>query len=282
MNANPCMPMYLRVVDYLDKTFRPVPTAEGAPRPLPSWMSEMLQKLSDAATPLNVRLFLTKVILNRPAVFRPHCGTFLGPLLRLAVAPDNGGSGFHYFLRDICLCVLEWDVGGPLGGEAEHLASALIEKLMKEASSDKRFILANNLEIIKMLIEKWGGRIHINKKIILGWLDYDLGKPGCALARITGLQLMGVVLANGYPAYDRLYDEHFISEERLYDKLLQNLRFEAAAASPAAQAMGRERRKIWEATGEVVGMALANLSAASTSAHDKTETLLTKVFCVAS
>ncbi len=64
----------------------------------------------------------------------------------------------------------------------------------------------NNLAIIKMLLELWGKRVVINKRIILGWLDYDASRKDATLARTTGLQLMGVVLANHYPVYDPLYD----------------------------------------------------------------------------
>lgn len=33
----------------------------------------------------------------------------VGAMLRLAVAPHSGGTGFHYLLRDICLCLLQWN-----------------------------------------------------------------------------------------------------------------------------------------------------------------------------
>ncbi len=52
-------------------------------------------------------------------------------------------------MRDICICLLGWDT--PLPMEAEPLATDLLEQLMKHVSHARRFILANNLELIKLL-----------------------------------------------------------------------------------------------------------------------------------
>jgi hypothetical protein len=81
-----------------------------------------------------VRQFIAKVVLNRPDVFKVrqapaapkhqrliHCipfqkdfaSTWFEPLARLAVSKDNGGSGFNYFVRDICLLFLRWNHFAP-------------------------------------------------------------------------------------------------------------------------------------------------------------------------
>jgi hypothetical protein len=58
--------------------------------------------------------------------------------------------------------------------------------------------------------------------------------------RLTGLHLLGVLLAQNYPLYDKLHDSH-ISESVWYEKLLNNL------SGP---------KKVYSLCAEVVGLAL--------------------------
>lgn len=39
---------------------------------MPKWMSELAAKCRDQRTPLNVKLFITKLIINLPEVFEPY------------------------------------------------------------------------------------------------------------------------------------------------------------------------------------------------------------------
>jgi hypothetical protein len=48
-------------------------------------------------------------VLNRPDVFKDFSSAWFEPLARLVVSKDNGGNGFNYFVRDICLLFLRWD-----------------------------------------------------------------------------------------------------------------------------------------------------------------------------
>jgi DNA-dependent protein kinase catalytic subunit len=43
----------------------------GADPVMPSWMSNILTKIMAPETHLNVRLFLAKIVVDRPAVFQP-------------------------------------------------------------------------------------------------------------------------------------------------------------------------------------------------------------------
>eukprot|EP01012_Entosiphon_sulcatum_P003459 TRINITY_DN11099_c0_g1_i3.p1 TRINITY_DN11099_c0_g1~~TRINITY_DN11099_c0_g1_i3.p1 ORF type:complete len:4370 (-),score=577.88 TRINITY_DN11099_c0_g1_i3:12-11855(-) len=245
LNSNPCMATILRLVDHLSRHF-PITAA----RIMPTWMSDVQNKLRQGdALPLNVRLFLAKIVINRPQIFAPFAEQFFVPLCRLAVSDRNGGRGFHYFVRDLCLTFLSWEDlsrATSVSHEAEALASQLVERLMKFCASPRRFILSNNLAIVKLLIEKWRGRLRVNKDIILGWLCQNLpNKSQEALARTTGLQLLGAILANGYPAYDAHYDER-IREEDFYNRVIEHF--------------GYPRKEIREMAGEVVGMALSERS----------------------
>jgi hypothetical protein len=58
--------------------------AIGAPPPpMPKWMEPLFQRLSDASSELNVRLFVLKLLLNRPVLFRPWAQQWLRPVLQV-------------------------------------------------------------------------------------------------------------------------------------------------------------------------------------------------------
>lgn len=107
---------------------------------LPPWMKFLQTKLANPSTPLNIRLFVSKLIINTeevttpgpphshlrlgtaeissgaaldltlpsPQVFRPYAKHFLGPLLQLVVSGNNGGDGIHFMVVDIVVTVLSW------------------------------------------------------------------------------------------------------------------------------------------------------------------------------
>ena len=75
---------------------------------MPAWMSALHKKLTDGKTQNNVRLFITRLITNRPRVFQPYAKFWLAPLTQLVVAGHLGGEGMHYFLVDVMVTMLSW------------------------------------------------------------------------------------------------------------------------------------------------------------------------------
>lgn len=107
---------------------------------LPPWMKFLHTKLANPSTPLNIRLFVSKLIINTEEVsapppphshlllvtaeissraaldltspflqvFRPYAKHFLGPLLQLVVCGNNGGDGIHFMVVDVVVTVLSW------------------------------------------------------------------------------------------------------------------------------------------------------------------------------
>lgn len=111
-SSGPLPPSYLRAIDHLCAQTPPTPAAG-----MPPWMGEILRRLGagpsfrpraptptdlrrrqagpwrrDEATHLNVRLFLVKLVLNRPAVFQPFGGPFLVPRTAARSPQPNLGN----------------------------------------------------------------------------------------------------------------------------------------------------------------------------------------------
>ena len=97
---------------------------------------------------------------------------------------------------------------------------------------------------------------------IFRYLSFDVKHKNAKLARMTGLQLLGVVLSCGAPAYDPIRDKD-ISEFRFFEQLLSNLNIPT--------------KPIYRATAEVCGLALkqaAEKGGGSTSVDYKVYTTL--------
>jgi hypothetical protein len=103
------------------------PKLNGDPLALPpvppSWMLVLLKR-SSAPNPLPLRLFMARVVLNRPIIFKPFAQLWAPKLMRLILDLSSAAKAialkgetpimqspvaFHYIMRDICrlLCV-DW------------------------------------------------------------------------------------------------------------------------------------------------------------------------------
>lgn len=99
---------------------------------------------------------------------------------------------------------------------------------MRSAIYSKRSILKSNIEIIKLFVEEWRRGYVPDKALIYDMLNSrqegGTGKSDIS-TRITGLQLLGVIVANGFPFFDPEHDisGKLSSESQLSEVLVENL-----------------------------------------------------------
>ena len=80
------------------------------PNDMPTFMKLMYKKMCDSKCHINVKWFIAKLVVNRYSIFEPYAKYWFQPLVALAIMDEaeNGGIGFHYFLRDFCYLFLQW------------------------------------------------------------------------------------------------------------------------------------------------------------------------------
>ncbi|KAG2383045.1 hypothetical protein C9374_005012 [Naegleria lovaniensis] len=271
INANPCMSAVLRTIDHMVSIFKYPGVSSDASsvtstttQTMPSWMGEMHKKLNNDSTHRNIKLFICKVIINRPNVFEPFAKHFFEPIVKLILreeeeqkqSEDVSTRGINYFIRDLLILLLRWkDVSPHKSALTKDLASKLLAFMFKNCAHQKKVILRSNLELIKLMVEKWREAMTINKTIILGWLCHDESKSSAKLARTTGLQLLGIMIANDIPIYMTETDSNLgVNEEQFYEKILDNLSF--------------KNKDVYEAAAEISGMILKSLSNSKTHSND--------------
>ncbi|OAE24558.1 hypothetical protein AXG93_2415s1380 [Marchantia polymorpha subsp. ruderalis] len=237
-DQHPCMEVLLKLIERLHSKFG------SGNREMPEWMKALHSTLQNAGTHINIRLFLTKVVVRTWRVFAPFAQVWFIPVVQtILIDPEkSGGMAFHYMLRDICITILQWNLPCP---PDPGMASEFITHLMRVAAHPSSPVLRANVDIIRMFIDTWKKVLQFDKNIILEKLAFG-GKGASGtdrsvrMQRALGLQLFGAIAASGLPLYDPACD--MFIEKDLYQVLLQNLNFKG--------------KEIYEASGELIGIVL--------------------------
>nr|CBN81784.1 DNA-dependent protein kinase catalytic subunit [Dicentrarchus labrax] len=244
LNQHECMTTMTGLIGHMQRNnITPKIEQGNMPSELPPWIKFLHTKLANPATPLNIRLFISKLIINTEEVFRPYAKHLLGPLLQVVVSGNNGGEGIHFMVVDIVVTVLSWtSLASPKGNPRDEvLANRLLEFLMKHSFHSKRAVFRHNLEIIRTLVECWKDCLHVPYSLIY---ERFCGTDPNSKDNSVGLQLLGIILANNLPAYDASCG---IEYERYIQSLTNNVSFV-------------RYKDVYAAAAEIIGLILKNMT----------------------
>ncbi|XP_044149983.1 DNA-dependent protein kinase catalytic subunit isoform X2 [Bufo gargarizans] len=240
LNQHECMAPMTGLIKRMSQNGITPKVEEGkVPQDLPPWMTFLHSKLGNTSTPLNIRLFISKLVVNSEEVFRPYAKFWIGPLLQLIVSGNNGGTGIHYLVVETVVTLLSWSsVATPNGlAKDEILANRLLEFMMKNSFHEKRAVYRHNLEIIKTLLECWKDCLCIPYKLIF---DDFSGTDPDKKDNSVGIQLLGLVVANNFSPYDPKCE---IDMNRYFQALANNVTF-------------TRFKEVYAAAAEVLGLVL--------------------------
>ncbi|XP_049912803.1 DNA-dependent protein kinase catalytic subunit isoform X2 [Epinephelus moara] len=244
LNQHECMATMTALIGHMQRNnITPKIEQGNMPSELPPWMKFLHTKLANPATPLNIRLFISKLIINTEEVFQPYAKHWLGPLLQIVVSGNNGGDGIHFMVVDIVVIVLSWtSLASPKGNPRDEvLANRLLEFLMKHSFHSKRPVFRHNLEIIRTLVECWKDCLHVPYSLIY---DRFRGTDPNSKDNSVGLQLLGIILANNLPAYDASCGIE-------YDGYMQSLTNNVSFV---------RYKDVYAAAAEIIGLVLKNMT----------------------
>nr|XP_054607336.1 DNA-dependent protein kinase catalytic subunit isoform X2 [Nothobranchius furzeri] len=242
LNQHECMASMTALIEHMQRNGITPKVEQGSvPSDLPPWMKFLHGKLVNPSTPLNIRLFISKLVINTEEVFRPYAKHWLGPLLQLVVSGNNGGAGIHFMVVDVVVTVLSWtSLATPKGNPRDEvLANRLLEFLMKNSFHPKRAVFRHNLEVIRTLVECWKDCLHVPYGLIY---ERFSGTDPNSRDNSVGLQLLGIILANSLPAYDASCE---ISYDRYMQSLTNNVSFV-------------RYKEVYSAAAEIIGLILKN------------------------
>nr|XP_055063378.1 DNA-dependent protein kinase catalytic subunit [Misgurnus anguillicaudatus] len=244
LNQHECMANMTALLRHMQRNnITPIVEEGVTPSDLPPWMKFLQGKLNNPSTPLNIRLFIAKLIINTEEIFRPYAKHWLGALIQLVVSSSNGGEGIHFMVVDIVVTVLSWSsVANPKGNTRDEiLANRLLGFLMKNCFHSKRPVFRHNLEIIRTVVECWKDCLTVPYDLIY---ERFAGTDPNSKDNSVGLQLLGIVMANNLPPYDAASG---IDHDRYFYSLANNLSF-------------IRYKEVYSAAAEIIGLILNYLT----------------------
>ncbi|XP_076075287.1 DNA-dependent protein kinase catalytic subunit-like [Mytilus galloprovincialis] len=196
LNQHECMAPSIALLKHMQQSSI-IPKVEvGVVPELPQWMKNMMEKLKNTRTTRNVKLYLTKLIINTSSIFKPFARHWLRPLCQLLLGGTYGDSGINVFLVDVMVTMLSWNkVAIPQDTpEEKAMASRVVDFLMKNVYHETKQVFKSNLDLLKTTLQCWKDRVEIPYNSV-----YELLKGGDNDGR--GIQVLGVVLSCQLPPY---------------------------------------------------------------------------------
>ena len=211
VNQHPIMRAVVRLVDHLASHF---PTNENPSEPKPAWVG-LLVKLFADHTGLNQRIVLLKIVLNRPDIFKPYKSHFNQYLLEYIGQKETGGSGLHYFMRDVCTTLLVWnsdpDELDSIAGDnlLRRLSYEAMKNVCKKLADESRPIFLLNIDVFQKLCHLMKKILILDSGLVMNMLIYEEKKPVnekntvgdltqvSILWRITGISILETAIYEG-------------------------------------------------------------------------------------
>jgi DNA-dependent protein kinase catalytic subunit len=248
LNTNPCM---FNMLDMIDDMYAKFGDALHSSEFMPVWMTELHNKMARADTPLNVRLFITKLIMNKPETFERFASDWFAPLCRVLLynVDTVGVPGFNYFVRDMCIVFLRWSKFVPHQAEQKMLAAQFMEYLIRNATHHSRSVITSNLQIIRLLVERWKDSLmdKVPRKLLLDMLTLDRKSARASrFYRLVGIQIIGIMVSNKMGLWN---DQNYGQGNQ--NSAISRRDFLSAIVS----LLNYTYKEVYQATGELIGLA---------------------------
>lgn len=228
---------------------------------MPIWLGELCRKMVDdpdfTAAKKNIRLTILRLLLNQPVsdIVKPWLSHIIGPILQICLRDLCQGGYINYFLREIVLQFNELWSSVNLTPSLAQLSSDLFSYLFQNLYVDDAKILSMNLKAVQILLKRWLPYkfiTDIDFQPILELISAEAAETGGAHGgrnssgmesvrkRITGLEILKVVLQNNYPFIESKSEACFT--EKLLKQINLSIRY--------------PRKEVYDLASVVAGLAL--------------------------
>lgn len=228
LNSIIIMKPLLEVIEKMESLFM-------NPTEMPQWMQCLHTVLSDPFSYTSVKLFIIKIILNRPKSFENWSNLWIAPICT-TMQGKNGGKGLHYFLRDTCTLLLyDWEEVQILNKEKE--CGKFLNYLIKVAADTNIQIFESNIQLISTMINKW--RLPVDHGYIEGMLKKSVNEEDSKVGatwKMTGILLYGICIDAKVKVLENGKENLQVIDECLVKCLDANRR---SIVSAAAEVIGK-------------------------------------------
>lgn len=137
-------------------------------------MQSLLQDVEGPNAHINVKIFILKLLVNNSELFKPFAQHWFHVICQFIVQKNRGGVGFHYFLRDLAMLLVQWSddfVPRFENVKERNLCCQVMNNLIKLAADKRKYIFNLNIEIVATLMLKWRHVVSLDKATLCGMLS---------------------------------------------------------------------------------------------------------------
>jgi len=163
---------------------------------------------------IKVRLFIVRLVVNRPTLFSVHAGDLVGPCIEAILAYKP--TVFDYFTRDFCQTIGRWERLVPGMCPQIEILPTFLNHLMNVCPHKTTRIMNFNLQLIHMLISFVPQGMPLSRIPMLKFLQ------GEKMHKLAGLNLVGIFLDNHY---ELLAASQMKNLEKAFKSILSCLEF---------------------------------------------------------
>jgi hypothetical protein len=202
VNTHPCMLSILKVIDTLYEKFATTWTNDA----MPGWMQRLFDALvtegkhESLLLTKSARLFILKLIINRPHVFKRYSNIWFKHLTDYVVSKETGGKGLHYFLRDVWMVLVNFSEDIEIESDFKKQRwNDVINWLIKYAADKRKLIFTHNITLIGKLMDNWRDwNIQLNEILLSKMLNSKEGEvQNSELWRMAGIQIIALACKIG-------------------------------------------------------------------------------------
>ncbi|KAI8851461.1 NUC194 domain-containing protein [Chytridium lagenaria] len=203
------------------------------------WLKNLLAKGEKRDTHLNVKLYVARLVLSFPAVFKPFAAQWWRFILGVIAAGHTFGSGINYFIEELAVLLMEWtdDVKKTLQeNDRDAILSATVHSLLWKSVSkflqryfvensvaEQRYEIRKNIRLIRGLVELFSDKMIAPTDSLFKLLSLK-GNGTSKNSVIAGIFLLQAFAANQISPYDiRGLRDESISRQEFYAALISHL-----------------------------------------------------------
>lgn len=92
-----------RVLDKMQELF----VSQWSKDSVPNFMIDLIKQTGNNHH-LNLRIFILKLLVNNPDVFKIYAQWWVDPICNYITGKQKNGKGLHYFHRDLIMLLISW------------------------------------------------------------------------------------------------------------------------------------------------------------------------------
>ena len=128
--------------------------------------------------------------MNNSQLFKPFARHWFHVICQFIVSRKTGGTGFHYFMRDLTTLLVQWSEDyTPAFEDARErgLCCEVMNTLIRLAADKSKYIFNINIEIVATLMLRWKHVVSLDKGILCAMLSRPDSQEGSHLWKMNAI-----------------------------------------------------------------------------------------------